>query len=78
MTIAGGATALLGFAIAFLFLLQPWRSCAEDDSPTGCVALPQDTAVMMVALIVALLGLLAYLLGRSERGWGQQDKPRAE
>lgn len=44
-TVWGGVTALVGFAVAFLFFLQPWRGCPEGDSPTGCATFPVDSIV---------------------------------
>lgn len=60
---AGGAAAVAGGIVAFVFLLQPWRSCPYDDVPAGCVALPFDAAVMTIAMIVALLGFIVAVAG---------------
>ncbi len=53
-----------------VFALQPWRVCPEDDAPAGCVALPHDTAVMMIGIGLFLFGILTLVIGRSVRTGG--------
>jgi hypothetical protein len=58
-TVRGAAsTAAVAAVVTFVFLLQPWRTCPDDDASAGCPALPQDAAVVMVAGTVALVALI--------------------
>ncbi len=64
----GGALAVLvGVVMAVVFALQPWRSCPEDDVAAGCVALPQDTAGMLLGLVVLGTGLALLFVGARRR-----------
>jgi hypothetical protein len=74
MTVIGALAGLVGLVVAFVFFLQPWRSCPEDDSPTGCVALPIDTTFMVLGLIVAVAGLILFVVGRSVRARDMQSR----
>lgn len=64
----GGATAVIaGVVMAVVFALQPWRECPEDDVAAGCVALPQDTAGMMLGLVNLGVGLVLLFVGARRR-----------
>lgn len=64
----GGATAVIaGVVMAVVFALQPWRECPEDDVAAGCVALPQDTAGMMLGLVILGVGLVLLFVGARRR-----------
>lgn len=64
----GGATAVIaGVVMAVVFALQPWRECPEDDVAAGCVALPQDTAGMMLGLVILGGGLVLLFVGARRR-----------
>jgi hypothetical protein len=65
--LAGAALALVGTAVTVLFSLQPWRSCAEDDTAAGCAMLAGDAAVMAAAVGVTLLGAILMLAGALRR-----------
>jgi hypothetical protein len=59
----GAGICVVAAVVAFVFLLQPWRSCPDDDVPAGCPALPEDAAVVSVALIVMLLSAVVTVVG---------------
>lgn len=64
----GGALAVLvGAVMAVVFALQPWRECPEDDVAAGCAALPQDTAGMIVGLVILLGGLVLLFVSARRR-----------
>ena len=65
--IGGVSTVLVGVVMAVVFALQPWRSCPEDDVAAGCVALPQDTAGMLLGLVVLGVGLVLLFVGARRR-----------
>ena len=64
MAFIGAAAALLGASTALLFFFQPWRSCPYEDTSVGCAMLPNDAAVMVIALGVAFVGAGVFVLGR--------------
>ncbi|PRZ03060.1 hypothetical protein BCE75_11528 [Isoptericola sp. CG 20/1183] len=67
-TVRGAAsTAAVAAVVTFVFLLQPWRTCPDDDAPAGCPALPQDAAVVMVAGTVALIALFVMVVAAVAR-----------
>jgi hypothetical protein len=62
---AGGLSiALLGAAVALVYVLQPWRSCDYEDTSMGCSMLPLDATIMTVALLSVPVGLAIFVLGR--------------
>ncbi len=63
MTTAGVAA-----VVTFVFLLQPWRTCPDDDAPAGCPALPQDAAVVMVAGTVVMVALVVAVVAAVRSG----------
>lgn len=65
--IGGALAALVGVVMAVVFGLQPWRECPEDDVAAGCVALPQDTAGMMLGVVVLGVGLVLLVTGARMR-----------
>lgn len=66
-TLCGAFAVAVGGVMAAVFALQPWRSCPEDDVAAGCVALPQDTAGMMLGLVVLGGGLVLLSVGARRR-----------
>ncbi len=66
-TLCGAFVVVLGVVMTVVFALQPWRSCPEDDVAAGCVALPQDTAGMMLGLVVVGGGLVLLFVGARRR-----------
>lgn len=64
MILIGASAALVGAATAVLFFFQPWRSCSYEDTSVGCAMLPNDAAVMVIALGVAVVGAGVFALGR--------------
>ncbi|MGM1017454.1 MAG: hypothetical protein ACQEW8_07955 [Actinomycetota bacterium] len=64
MAFIGASVALLGAATAVLFFFQPWRSCPYEDTSVGCAMLPNDAAVMVAGLGVAIVGAGVFLVGR--------------
>lgn len=66
-TLCGAFAVVLGVVMTVVFALQPWRSCPEDDVAAGCVALPQDTAGMMLGLVVVGGGLVLLFVGARRR-----------
>lgn len=66
-TLGGALAALVGVVMAVVFALQPWRECPEDDVAAGCVALPQDTAGLMLGVVVVGVGLVLLVIGAGIR-----------
>jgi hypothetical protein len=62
---AGVTVSVVAAVVAFVYLLQPWRTCPDDTVPAACPALPQDAAVLTVALVVMLLSFVLTGVG-----WG--------
>lgn len=60
----GASAALLGAATAVLFFFQPWRSCSYEDTSVGCAMLPDDAAVMVTGLGIAIIGSVVSVVGR--------------
>lgn len=60
---SGAAIALISGAVVVLFFFQPWRSCDGEDTSAGCPMLPHDTAVMGVAAVVFVLGIVVLAAG---------------
>lgn len=74
ITVGGmGASA----AWVLLFIMQPWRSCPDDDVPAGCPALPRDTALLMVGIVVFLVCFVAVIVVSTREHVGRGDKPHA-
>lgn len=46
---------------SIVFALQPWRVCMEDDSAMGCPALPRDTILMTIGVVVFIVACGAAL-----------------
>lgn len=59
----GGILAIAGAVTTFVYLLQPWRSCPEDDTPAGCVMFPLDAAIMLIAMLATLAGVVLVAVG---------------
>lgn len=66
-TVGGAAIAVVGLALMALFALQPWRSCPEDDVAAGCRALPQDTAGLVLGLVLLMVGVALLIAGALNR-----------
>ena len=64
MTFIGASAGLVGAATVVLFFFQPWRSCPYEDMSVGCAMLPNDAAVMVIALGVAVVGAAVFVVGR--------------
>ncbi len=60
----GSAIALLGAAVAVVYVFQPWRSCDYEDTAMGCVMLPMDATIMAVAVVASLVGLIVVAVGK--------------
>jgi hypothetical protein len=60
VSLVGAWFAVVSAVVAFVFFIQPWRTCPDDTVPAACPALPQDAAVVTIALLVMLLaGIVA-------------------
>jgi hypothetical protein len=60
MTIAvvtGAVVASVGLVVAVVYFFQPWRSCDYEDTSAGCAMLPDDAAVMTLAMLATVVGL---------------------
>lgn len=66
-TLGGALAVLVGAVMAVVFALQPWRECPEDDVAAGCVALPQDTAGIILGLVILVGGLVLLFVGARRR-----------
>lgn len=62
--------ALLGLATVVLYFFQPWRSCPYEDTSAGCAMLPDDAAVMLSAVGIAVVGAAVFLVSRI---WGPRS-----
>jgi hypothetical protein len=69
--------ALLGAAVAIVYVFQPWRSCDYEDTSMGCSMLPLDVTIMTVALLAVPLGLAILVLGRIRARRADQTHGRA-
>ena len=59
----GTAIALISGAVVVLYFFQPWRSCDYEDTSAGCAMLPHDAAVMGVAALVFVVGVVVLAAG---------------
>ncbi|WP_157001109.1 hypothetical protein [Agromyces laixinhei] len=59
----GGVVALIGGIVTAIYVFQPWRTCAGEDSSAGCAMLPQDGIVMAIAMIATLCGIVVFVVG---------------
>ena len=62
MAVIGASAGLVGAATAVLFFFQPWRSCPYEDTSVGCAMLPNDAAVMVITLGVAVVGAGVFVV----------------
>lgn len=60
---SGFVSAAIGAAGVILFLLQPWRSCPGEDSPTACAMIPSDIIGLSIAGAMLVVGILIIWLG---------------
>ncbi|MBF4629617.1 hypothetical protein ITJ42_00115 [Clavibacter michiganensis subsp. phaseoli] len=60
--VLGAALALIGAGVTVLYFFQPWRTCSYEDSAAGCAMLDADAAVMVVAMVATLLGVILFLV----------------
>jgi hypothetical protein len=68
MLMLGGAVlAVLGGVVSTVSFLQPWRKCTDDDVPAACPMLPDDAAVMYLALGATLVGIVALVVAAGMR-----------
>ena len=65
--VLGAALTLVGAGVTVLYLFQPWRTCSYEESAAGCAMLDGDAAVMMLAMVVTLLGVIVLLAGLLRR-----------
>lgn len=65
--IGGSALAVAGATVSFIYFLQPWRTCPDDDAPAGCPMLPNDAEILAVAMIVAVLATATAVVGAAIR-----------
>ncbi len=49
---------LVGAVGSVVVFLQPWRSCAEDDSSAGCPVATTDQALLGLALCILVVGVI--------------------
>jgi hypothetical protein len=63
LLVLGAALALIGAGVTVLYSFQPWRTCSSEDTAAGCAMLDADAAVMMIAMIATLLGVVIFLVG---------------
>ena len=80
LTIACGIVGLVGAVVSVVYFFQPWRTCSYEDTSAGCAMLPQDAAVLQLALGVAVVGVTLFVLGcvlyqtrRSQLGVSSKD-----
>jgi hypothetical protein len=78
MALIGAAVAVLGGATAVLFFFQPWRSCPYEDTSVGCAMLPNDAAVMVIALGIAVVGAGMFIAGRLQSHPSQDTRSSKE
>ncbi|GAA1755442.1 hypothetical protein [Agromyces humatus] len=64
----GGIVALVGGIVSLVYLLQPWRTCPGEDSPTACAMLPLDAVVMTIAILATIVGVAVFVLGLAKIG----------
>lgn len=62
-----GLIALVGAIAAVVYFLQPWRTCDYEDTSAGCAMLPGDATVMVVAVVVTLVAVGAFVFARLAR-----------
>jgi len=66
--LAGGTTlAVVGAVVSFIYFLQPWRTCPDDDAPAGCPMLPLDASIMTAAMVVTLFATAVAITGAASK-----------
>ncbi len=65
--IGGTTLAVIGAVVSFVYLLQPWRTCPDDDAPAACPMLPDDAAILTGAMIVTVLATALAVVGAASR-----------
>lgn len=63
LMIACGIVGLVGAVVSVVYFFQPWRTCSYEDTSAGCAMLPQDAAVLQLALGAAVVGVTLFVLG---------------
>lgn len=53
--VGGAALAGIGAVVSVVYLLQPWRTCPDDDAPAACPMLATDASVLAVAMLVTVV-----------------------
>ncbi|WP_246837270.1 hypothetical protein [Salinibacterium sp. UTAS2018] len=61
--LTGIAIIVIGSITSVIYLLQPWRTCDYDDTPTACAMLPADAAVLTVAMLAVGIAVFVTLAG---------------
>jgi hypothetical protein len=62
-TSAGALITVMSAAVVVLSFFQPWRSCEDEDTSAGCAMLAQDAAVMGIAAVATLAGVVVAAVG---------------
>ncbi|WP_209559768.1 hypothetical protein [Frigoribacterium sp. PvP032] len=63
LLVVGGVVTAVGAGLTLLYLLQPWRTCSYDDTPSACAMLPGDAAVLALSAVGTLVGTTVLLAG---------------
>jgi len=63
MVMLGSILAVAGFVVTVVYIFQPWRTCDYDDSPAACSMLPFDAAVLAIAMIAMVVGVVLAVGG---------------
>jgi hypothetical protein len=67
LIIGGSTLAATGAVVSFIYFLQPWRTCPDDDAPAGCPMLPDDAGILTAAMIVTVLATAMAAVGAASR-----------
>ncbi|ROP45543.1 hypothetical protein [Pseudokineococcus lusitanus] len=59
-----------GFA---LLVLQPWRTCPDDDAPAACPMLARDHGLLVACVVVGLVAALGLVLALTTTPRDRQD-----
>jgi hypothetical protein len=82
LIIGGSTLAVTGAVVSFIYFLQPWRTCPDDDAPAGCPMLPDDAAILTAAVIVTVFATVMAIVGAAQEtppsDRHRQGGPKAE
>ncbi|WP_422114564.1 hypothetical protein [Brachybacterium sp. UNK5269] len=76
LVIVSAAVMACGAVVCLVYVVQPWRSCSYEDTSAGCAMLPQDAAVMGVAMLITVIAFLVLTLGIAARLSHRGPAPR--